>query len=279
MLPALAFHKSRQTLRIFIIRIILIIEFALRTLILKNDPPSRLDHLSTGHLKIDLTRLGQHRRVAHLALGIENRNKMQCHQIIHFLLVCRHSLRPLARRNNGMVVRHLAVVKNLLRLGQFRTDQRCYRRKIVLDPVQRSRYLRIDIVTQISRIHTGIGRQPFLIQRLYQLQRLLCRKTILLIAVDLQRCQIIQLRRILQTLLLLHTRDRQQLILDAIHQRLTLLFTRDRILPVFHRNLGTEQRIPVIGLQLPIGLRHKMLDLRLPFYHQRQRRRLHTTYR
>ena len=105
----------------------------MRTLILKHHPPSRLEYLTTRHFEIDLTRFGEHGRFAHFTLGVEHRNEMQRHQIVHFLLVRAQPFRTLPGRNDRMVIRHFLIIEHLLRFGQLGTDKRSDGRIIILD--------------------------------------------------------------------------------------------------------------------------------------------------
>ena len=78
-----------------------------------------------------------------------------------------------------MVVRHLRRVEYALRLLQrLATDGfdqlsiRRYASKLrLVQSIQRLRTLRVDVVTQILCIHTWIGGEFSLVERLYQVQR------------------------------------------------------------------------------------------------------------
>ena len=232
MRTALAFCECRQRTSLFgglvaFLTRITRIPRSPRIIIFKNNPPSRLQHFATGHFKIDLTRLSQYRRVAYLAFGIENSDVMERHEVIYLLLIGRQSFRTLTGRNDRMVVRNFLVIKYFLGFRQFSSQQRRNRREIILDTRQRSRYFRIQVVTQIGGIHTRISRHALLIQRLNELERLLRRETEFLVAIDLQRSQVIQLGRILKPFLLLHRSNGQRQIFDTIHQCLSLFLRSD----------------------------------------------------
>ena len=99
-----------------------------------------------------------------------------------------------------MVVGHFLVVKHLLGFGQgpcsffavsLQSQQRRYGREIILYSRQRTRHFGIEVIAQIGGVHTRIGGQPFLIQRLDQLQRLLGGETEFLVAIHLKGGQVV----------------------------------------------------------------------------------------
>ena len=180
-----------------------------------------------------------------------------------------------------MVVGNFLVIKYFLGFRQgtcsflsvgFQAQERRNGREIILNSRQSSRHFRIQVIAQIGCIHA------FFIQGLNELKCLLRRKTEFLIAIDLQRGQVIQFGSELQPFLLLHRSDRQRQIFDTIHQSLSLFLGSNGIIILLHRQLGAEERIAVERFEFPIGARHEMLYLRLTLNHQRQGRRLHTPY-
>ena len=121
-----------------------------------------------------------------------------------------------------MVVRHLRVVKHFLRFGQFRgfacfllllshqLAQAAYLRESALYALEDSRHFRVNIIAQKRCVHAGIGGHMFLVQTLYQVQRLVRRITVTLVAFHLQTGQIKQARRIFRPFLFLYLCHRKR---------------------------------------------------------------------
>ena len=122
-----------------------------------------------------------------------------------------------------MVIGHLRRVEHALRLLQRLAANglnelciRCHALKLrLIQAVHRLRAFRIDVVRQVLRIHTRIGRIFLLVECLDEVQRHLCRIAELPVAIHLQRRQVIQLWRLFFALFLLHLRHRKRLALDG----------------------------------------------------------------
>ena len=103
-----------------------------------------------------------------------------------------------------MVIGDFLVIKDFFRFRKFGAQKRSHLREVVFYSRQRTRHFGVDIIAQVGRIHTGISGQSLLIKGLDELERLLRRKGVFLIAIDLQRSQVIEFRSELRTFLFLH---------------------------------------------------------------------------
>ena len=75
-------------------------------------------NLFTGNLERHILHCSQHGSLTDFAVGIEIGYKMQGNQVKHFLLVRVHTIGTLSRRDDGMVVGNLLVVKYLFCFGE-----------------------------------------------------------------------------------------------------------------------------------------------------------------
>ena len=99
-----------------------------------------------------------------------------------------------------MVVGDLRRIKDLLRLQQGLTTQGTHQLGVgrlacelhLEEPVHGLGALAIDIVGQKGGVHTGIGGQLLLVELLDEVQRHLGRKTVFLVAVHLQRGEVVE---------------------------------------------------------------------------------------
>ena len=180
-----------------------------------------------------------------------------------------------------MVVGHLRRVEHLLRLLEWLAAQRAHQfgvRRLAGEArleqsVHRLRALRIDVVRQVAGVHTRIGGDFLFVETLYEVERQFGREAELLVAVHLQRRQVVELRRSLCALLLL----------DACHRKRVPLNQLERLLALFLRVeaplRGSERRVAIDGGQHPVGLGLEVVNLLLAVHDEGQRRRLHATYR
>ena len=129
----------------------------------------------------------------------------------------------------------------------------------------------IHIIRQEGGIHTRIGGQFLFVELLDNVQRHLSREPEFLVAVHLQRGQVIQAWRRLLTVFLLHLRHREGLSFDGGKGLLALLLRRELT------RCGRERCVTIYGGQHPVGLRLEVVYLLLTVHDQRQRGRLHTT--
>ncbi len=144
-----------------------------------------------------------------------------------------------------------------------------------LYPLKRGGDLGIEVFAQVGSIDTGIGSNTLLIERLNELERLLGGESILLVALYLQTRQIEETRGGLYTFLLRHGSNRKRIRRNSCHKRIAIVERGDSIRIFVRLELGSERGRAIGSAQLPICLRHKILDLCLPPDNERKRRRLH----
>ena len=176
--------------------------------------PARLENLLARCLEFYVAHLAHHGCRGKLAVGVEDADEAARHEVIDMALVVGEPLRNDTRGNDGVVVRNLGGIEDPLRLAQLRAPQRLDQFGIrrlsrdlhLEDPIEDLRTLGIDIIAEILRIDTRIGGVFVLIERLDEVERHFGGEAKLLVAVHLQRREVIELTWRLRALLLLHAR-------------------------------------------------------------------------
>ena len=178
-----------------------------------------------------------------------------------------------------MVVGDLRRVEDPLRLLQclagngfdeLRIDRLPGKFRLV-ETVQRLRTLRIDIIREILRVHTGIGGVFPFIECLDKVEGHLRREAELTVAVHLQRGEVVKLRGLFLALLLLHLCHGKRFPLDSSKSLLTLLLRRELTLS------RRKYRVTIDGGKHPVRFGFEVLDLLLPVDNQSECRCLHTS--
>ena len=173
-----------------------------------------------------------------------------------------------------MVVSNLAIIKDLLGLGQtacafaaigLERKERCDLWEVVLNTAQSGRHLRVDVVTKESGIHTWVGSHVLLVETLDDLERIIGCESIAFVALHLKGGEVKEARSVLHAFLLLHGSDLEGEVLDAIYEFLSLFEGCDSIVVFLRRQLGREECIAIEGLEFPIGAWHEVLNLVLAF--------------
>ena len=264
--------------------------------------PTGLENQLACRLEGYVGRLSAHGGCGKLAVGIEHRNEAAGHHVKYLLLHVAEVLWRNTSRDDGVVVSHLRRVKHLLALQQLGPAQGHEQFAVERgDAVEDGAAFRIDVVRQVGRVDTWVGGDLLLVERLDELQGEVGREAEFLVAVHLQRCQVIQAGRHLRALLLLDRGHGEGFGADAFECGAPLLFGGE---PAFGRDVpfglvglatllsgrcfrlrslvgigvghdGVEERVAVAGGQHPVRFRLEMVYLVLAFHDEGQRRRLH----
>ena len=171
-----------------------------------------------------------------------------------------------------MVVGYLAGVEHLLALGQLLAGYRLHQRAVLRQSVEYGGTLGVYVVRQVLGVYTWVGGELLLIEGLDDVEGHLGRVAELLVTVNLQRCEVIEVRGRLRAFLLLYAGYREGLVGYGGKRLLALLLAGELALR------GSELRVAVDGGQHPVGFRLKMVYLFLPVHYQRQRGGLYTAY-
>ena len=172
-----------------------------------------------------------------------------------------------------MVIGDLGVVKCLFALAQFAGQNGLGETGIGRHGAHHFGHLGIDVVAQVGGVDTRVGGHFFLIERLYELEGGVGAEVELLVALNLQAREVEETRRGLLALFLLNARDRERELGNALHHLAGLAL--GLVAPLG----GVECHAAVQGLDFPVVLGHKVLDLALAGHHQSQGGCLHTPYR
>ena len=264
--------------------------------------PTRIEYLPAGCLELHAIRLAHDGRSRKTAVGIEHGDEAAGNEVEYPSFYIGEVDRRLAGRNNGMVVRDLRIVEHFLRLRQDGSLQRRGPGLIAPQPLQDGRTLGIDVVTQEGSIYTRISSDLLLVERLDSFQRVVGRVGKLLVALHLQGGQVEKAERRFPAFLLRHRGNGKRHILDACQQLLAsrtvcygiytavlflllgllaggqgflLLLCFQCQLFVALADEGRESSIAVNGIEHPVLLGHKVLNLQLAVHDKGQCRRLH----
>ena len=180
---------------------------------------------------------------------------------------CRHS-----RRDDGMVVGHLRRVEHSLRLFQRFALERSHQCLISSQSVKRGGTFGIYVVAQKLGINTGICREFFLIQALYDIERHLGTHRVFLVAIHLQRCQVVEMWRLLRSVFLLYVGHGEWFSRYLVEIFLSLLLAGKLALG------GSENGIAIGCREHIIRLGLEVFYFLLPVYDKCERRCLHSSY-
>ena len=303
---ALSLDEGRQHTVFFAVLLIRLVITSLlcRSIGREHHPPARIKYLPAGCLELHAIRLTHNGRSRKTAVGIEHGDEAAGNEVEHPSFYIGEVDRRLAGRDNGMVVRDFRIVEHFLRLRQGGSLQRRGPGLIAPQPLQNGGTLRIDVIAQEGRIYTRISSDLFLVERLDSLQRVVGRVGKLLVALHLQGGQVEKAERCFTALLLRHRGNGKRHILDTCQQLLasravgygvytTVLFlllgllagSQGFLLLLGFQGLehpavaladeGRESSITVDGIEHPVLLGHKVLNLQLTVHDKSQRRRLH----
>ena len=244
-------------------------------LVIQVTPAGLEDFLTRGFIAI-LTHLGHNGRCVEFTIGVKCSNKADGNQVINtFLLGCHcYSSGIDIGGDDSMMVGHLAVVKHFLAFGQL--VERQYggcevgiRRHRLHD----ARHLRVDVITQVGRIHTRICRSLLLIERLDGAQGIIGRHAKLLVAFHLQTRQIKQAGRRFASFFGFDGSNSQGQLLDFLDNFIGIALGLKATLG------AVKGHAAVLGLEFPIVLGHKIVNLALACDNHGKCRCLHTAHR
>ena len=180
-----------------------------------------------------------------------------------------------------MVVGHLAVIENLLALRQLFAGgcELLDEREVFLltgysclaYTIQNLRTFRIDIVCEKLGIYTRISGILLLVETLDEFQRNIGRVGKLLVAIHLQRGEVVEMRGRLVSLLLAYIRNREGFAGDGTECFLTLLLAGK--FAAGCRKLG----VAVDGGEYPVRFGNEVVDFLLAVYDEGKGRGLHST--
>ena len=264
MWPALSFCEIRQD--IFFLLIII------GCLSGKYHSPARFCYHLSACLELYTGTLAKHSRGAELAVGVEHCYKVCCHKVIYLLFKVGKSLRIYSCGDNCVVVGNLLVVEHLFRLYQRLVHQWHSQCLIVAQALEYVGAFGINIIAQECCIHTWVCGNLLFVQRLYCLQCLFCRQSELLVAIDLQRCKVIQFRWKLGSVLGRYVGYSERLPCNFFECFASLLLAVETSFG------NTERGVAVNSLQFPIRLWNKVRYFKMTFYYQRKGWGLYTSY-
>nr|GFC37499.1 hypothetical protein [Tanacetum cinerariifolium] len=117
--------------------------------------PAGTENLPPAHAEQEPGRLGQHGRVAHLAVGVKRGNEAAHDDVVHAAFHAAAGAAA-ARRNNGVVVRYLVIIEYLGRLRNLLRQQRRGQVRVP-DAPQNTRYFGVHVVGQKRGIDARIA--------------------------------------------------------------------------------------------------------------------------
>ena len=178
-----------------------------------------------------------------------------------------------------MVVGNLAVIENLLALRQFLADccELLDEREVFLlthnlcltHSVQNLRTFRIDIVGQELGIYTRISGVLLFVETLDELQRNIGRVGKLLVAIHLQRGEVVEMRRCLVSLFLAYICNREGFASDGAESLLAFLLAGKLAAG------GGKLGVAVDGGEYPVRFGNEVVDFLLAVYDEGKGRGLH----
>ena len=264
MRSAFAFGEDRQCFFIFFGFFFIIIRS-----LGKNHPPAFFQNLFTIHFEFHTFHLAQYGGGSHFTFGVKIGDKPACNQVedIPFQIGQRDGLYP--RGNDGVVIGHFGIIKNLFGFIDFGSEQRLRKQFVIFQTFEDIRYFWIHVIAQIRGIHTRIGGVFLFVEALNCFQRVIRRITELFIAFHLQRCKVKQARRILISFF-----GR-----DISHHKGSGLHRFQKSLSLFHAGKPTfgsgKSGVAVNGFQFPVRFRFEILNFQLSIDNQCQCRCLH----
>ena len=181
-----------------------------------------------------------------------------------------------------MVVGHFAVVEHLFALGQFLSCccQLLYQGQVFLlavdlcltHTIENLRTFGVDVVGKKLGVHTRIGSKFLLVEALYELERHVGRIAELLVAVHLQRCEVVEVRRRLGAFLLGDSSHVEGFSCDGAECFLSFLLAGE------FTACGSKLCVAVDGGKHPVGFWLEVVDFFLSVHDECKGGSLHTSY-
>ena len=231
-------------------------------------------------LPVGVDNLPQYGGGGKLAVGVEDADEACGYEVVYVLLHVGKSGGCYAGRDDGMVVGHFGRVEHLLALGQFlaaRLHEPLHQWQVFLHTegaslahaVEYLRALGVDVVRQVLGVHTRIGSYFLLVEALYEFEGHVCRIAELLVAVYLQRGEVVEVGWCLASFLLAHIGNGKGLAFNGTEGFLALFLARKLAAG------GSKLCVAVDGGQYPVRLRLEMVYLLLAVYDEGKGRCLH----
>ena len=181
-----------------------------------------------------------------------------------------------------MVVGHFAVVEHLFALGQFLSCccQLLYQGQVFLlavdfcltHTIENLRTFGVDVVGKKLGVHTRIGSKFLLVEALYELERHVGRIAELLVAVHLQRCEVVEVRWRLGAFLLGDSSHGEGLSGDGAECFLAFLLAGE------FTACGSKLCVAIDGGKHPVGFWLEVVDFFLSVHDECKGGSLHTSY-
>ena len=166
--------------------------------------PSGVKNFLSRHLEVYLVYGSRHRGGGKGAVGVECGDEAAHDEVVDIVFEVGESSRLLSGGNDGVVVGHLGGVEDTLGLDEGLPGYRSHQFVIALEPVHDAWTLGIDVVGEELGVDTRVSSELLLIERLDNVKRHLGRVAELLIAVYLERGEVVEVGWGFGSLLLLH---------------------------------------------------------------------------
>ena len=231
--------------------------------------PPRIDDTDAPRAERDLVRFpGDDRHVLD-ARGIEDRDQAGDDGVVDLARRRGELARPLAGRDDRVVVAHLLVVDDLTREGQgLEVEPADLVRPDRPEVAQDARDLGLHVAAQVARVGPRVRDRLPLVERLGRLQGRVGRHPVPTVHVPLQLGQVVEQRRLDPLLLARDVADDEGVTLHAPEPLLALGFLPEAVAR------EREEDAAIAGHQLPEGLRLEGADLVVATSDQGEHRRL-----
>ena len=224
--------------------------------------PTFVQYCLARHLEVDVLHASHYCGGGKLAVRIEDGDEAACNEVIDVHLHVGEVASRHSRGNDGVVVGHLRRIKHSLRLLQRLSSQRSNVLAVAFhQSLKCLRTLGINVVAKVLRIDTRISGEFLFVKSLYDVERLLGTHRIFLVAVNLQRCKVVELRRLFRSVLLLYIGDGEGLAAYCLKEFLSVLLFRKLTF------CGSEHSVAVGGGENPICFGLKLLYLLLTIHY------------
>ena len=232
--------------------------------------PSGGKNFLSRHLEVYLVYGSRHRGGGEGAVGVEGGDEAAHDEVVDIVLEVGESSRLLSGGNDGVVVGHLGGVEDTLGLDEGLPGYRSHQFVIALEPVHDAWTLGIDVVGEELGVDTRVSSELLLIERLDNVKRHLGRVTELLVAVYLERGEVVEVGWGFGSLLLLHACHSEGFALDGGKGLLALFAGGEFAL------CRSKLSVAIYRRQYPIWLGFELVYLLLSVNDKCQRGSLHS---
>ena len=288
MVSRFAFHERWEGFFIVSVGIICIVVICILRILGIDYAPARFQNFLAAHLELYLFRLGsvfvddlaQYGGGREFTIRIEHADESLGDEIIHVCLHIGESGWRNTGWDDGVVVGYLAVIEYLLALRQLLAGggELLDERQIFLltsylclaHTIQNLRTFRIDIVCEKLGIYTRIRGIFLLVETLDELQRNIGGVSKLLVAIHLQRGEVVKMRGRLVSLFLAYIGNGEGFAGDGAESLLAFLLAGK--LAAGSRKLG----VAIDGGEYPVRFGNEVVDFLLSVYDKGKGRGLHS---